>query len=198
MRLTKSTKINILVLLFFSFITVIITWPLVFHMSSLIIDPYDSLLINWIINWGISHPLNLNANIFYPFANTLAYSDFHLISVLTAAPFVIFFKEPLLAFNINFLLGFILTGFSMYLLVKYLTGDYKIALLAGVILAFGTIHLNYYHHLQLFGFWPYVLTLYFFYKKNWTFFICLFVLAVATMPLFMFFLLAFLLSIEKI
>lgn len=166
-------------------------------MNSLIFDSHDGLLINWIINRVIHHPFSLNANIFYPFQNTLAYSDFHIASAITSFPFVLIFKEPLLSFNINFLLGFILTAFSTYLLVKHLTKDLKMALLAGTLFSFGTIHLNYMAHLQLFDFWPFIFTVYFFSREKMTLFVLFFVLSVATMPLFFFFFLAFFLTVPK-
>lgn len=161
------------------------------HMNSLIVDPYDGLLITWVVNWFIHHPLSLNGNIFFPFQNTLAYSDFQLVSSLTSFPFVLAFNEPLLAFNINYLLGFILTGFSTFLLAKFLTNDLKISLVAGTLFTFGSIHANYSAHLQLFGFWPFVLTLYFYFRSKLTLFLLFFFVTVATMPLFLFFFLAF-------
>lgn len=190
MIIPKTTKLNILVLLFFTIVTLIITWPLIFNLTTFLPDRYDALLINWIINWVIHHPTSLDTNIFFPFKTTLAYSDFHLISALTSFPFVLLFNQPLLAANINFLLGFILSAFSTFLLVKFLTKDPKIALLCGTLFGFGTIHMSYSHHLQLFGFWPFIFTLLFFFKKNWKSFVLFFCLSVATMPLFFYFFLA--------
>ncbi len=195
--MNQNTKINILVLFFFSLITLIITWPLILNLGNFILDPYDAVLINWIINWNIFHPLSLNTNIFFPYTKTLAYSDPHLVSSLVAAPFVLFFKQPLLGANINLLLGFVLTAFSTYLLTKNLTKDYKISLLAGTLFAFGSIHMGYLHHLQLFGFWPFIFALYFFYKEKLTLFVIFFVLSVATMPLFFFFFMAFFIFAPK-
>lgn len=192
---------NLLALLFYTFLTILVTHPLIFHLTDYALDAYDALLINWIINWGV-HALSagqniLNANIFFPFKNTFAYSDFHFISILTSAPFVIFFKEPLLAENINYLLGYTLTAFATFLLVKQLTDNKKVALLAGTLFSFGTIHINYSHHLQLFGFWPFILTLYFFNREKLKIFIVLFFLTVATMPLFLFFFLAYFIFAPK-
>lgn len=184
-------KKNLFVLLFYFLLTAIITYPLIFHMDNLIIDKYDGLLINWIINRVIYHPFSLDTNIFYPFQNTLAYSDFHLISALTAAPFVIIFRQPILASSINLFLGFTLTAFTTYLLVRQLTRDSKVAVLAGTLFSFGMIHMNYRNHLQLLGFWPFILTIYLFNRRNLRAFVVLFFLTVATMPLFFFFFLAY-------
>lgn len=192
---------RLLVLIFYTLLAVIVTFPLILNLDRFVFDRFDWVLINWIINWGI-HSLStigniFDANIFFPFQNTFAYSDFHIASVLTSLPFVLLFKEPLIASNINFLLGFIITAFSIFLLVELLTKDKKMALLAGALFSFGTIHLNYSHHLQLFGFWPFIFTIYFYFKEKWIPFIFLFVLSVATMPLFFFFFLAFFLFVPK-
>lgn len=167
-------KQNIKALLIFISLTVIVTWPLVLNLDTKIIDQVDGLLITWIMNWDI-HALTsgvniFNANIFYPYTKTLAFSDYHLLGAVIALPFVKIFGEPLLAFNINFLLGFILSGFSIYLLVKYITKDYLAALFCGILFTFSPIHLNYLAHLQIFSIWPVILAILFLLQKRFWWF----------------------------
>ena len=119
-------KINILFMfLVFFVISIVITYPLIFHLSDYILGKGDELLIAWIINWVsyalIQQPLSLfQANIFYPYANTLSFSDPHLTSAIITLPFV-FLNEPAMAYNVNLILSLAFLGFSTFLLVKYMT-----------------------------------------------------------------------------
>ncbi|OGG19727.1 hypothetical protein A2721_01070 [Candidatus Gottesmanbacteria bacterium RIFCSPHIGHO2_01_FULL_47_48] len=188
---------HLLVITFFTLVTLIVTWPLIFNPNTLIIDRFDGLLITWILNWnihsfssGITGLTNyFQANIFYPFSNTLAFSDYHFLSALIATPFVLVFKEPLIAYNLTLILGFILTAYTTFLLLDFLTKDPKTATLGAILFTFSTLHINYLAHLQLFAFWPVILTLYFLFRK-WRFpYIALFVLSSLNSPLNFYFLL---------
>ncbi len=176
--------------------SVIVTWPLVAHLSSFIIDSHDGLLITWIINWNI-HAQSLNTNIFYPYTNTLAFSDYHLLESLVALPFVKIFGEPLLAFNINFILGFVITAFAIYTLVFHLTKKISAAFFAGILFTFSTIHLNYMTHLQLFDFWPVIFTIYFVIRQKFKSFLLFFWLSSLNSPLNFYFLLTICLILRK-
>lgn len=188
---------NALVFLFFLGLTILVSWPLALHLNEFIIDRFDGLLITWILNWqihslssGLSGIFNFyNANIFYPYQNTLAFSETMLLQAIFASPFVLIFKEPLLAYNINFLTGFTLTGFTLFLLVRKLTGRQPVSFLAAVLFTFSTIHLNYMAHLQLFNFWPVILAVYFLLGKRYKAFILFFLMSVLTSVLFLYFLL---------
>ncbi len=191
-------KINSLSLLFFSLLTLIVTFPLALHLNTLILDRYDGLLITWIINWNVhSFSLGLpgilnyfNANIFFPYHNTLAFSDYHFLNGLIALPFVFITGEPLVGYNINYLLGFSLTAWAMFLLIRSLTRDTRCALLCGTLFSFSMIHLSYMTHLQLFDFYPVIFATHFLLQRRFLLFLCTFILAVLTMPLNIFFLLA--------
>lgn len=175
-------KKHLLVLGFFVVAVLVVTYPLIFHLTTKIIDTGDGLLINWIINWNV-HSLRtnifsiFNTNIFYPYKNTLAFSDLLFLQTLIALPFMVLFKEPLLAFNVNLLTGFILTGFSTYLLVFYLTKRTSVAVLGGILLTFSPIHLDFLVHQQLFSFWPVIFAWYFLLKKNYFWYVVFFVLS---------------------
>jgi len=201
-KIFPATKVNemkkhIIVFLTYFFLSLIVTWPLIVNLTTQIMDPHDGLLITWIINWnvhiinsGISQwPKIFDANIFYPLTNTLAYSDYHLLSSLIAWPFVTLFKEPLLAFNVNFLFGFCLTAFSTYLLGFEISRDRKVSFLGGILFAFSAIHLSYMTHLQLFDFYPVILSVYFLAKEKFVLFCSFFILSVLNSPLNLYFLL---------
>ncbi|MBI4099826.1 hypothetical protein HY440_02360 [Candidatus Microgenomates bacterium] len=188
---------NTLVFIVFLALAIFVTWPLAISLDHLIIDRYDSLLIVWIQNWVLHSPLALNANIFYPYQNTLAFSDYHLVSALIGAPFVWLTREPLVSFNVNLILGLALTGLATYLLTKHLTKQAPVSFLAGTLLTFSTIHLNYLAHPQLFHIWLIILPILFLLQKHKKLFALFFILAVANSPLNFYFLLFFGLLLRK-
>lgn len=186
-----------LVFLAFFAAAAVITWPLIFHLTSAIIDPVDGLLVTWVMNWNIhaflSGPIGwfniFNANTFFPYHRTLVFSDYHLPGSIFALPFVILFGEPILAFNLNLLLGFALTGLSLYVFVSRLTKSDSAGFLAGFVGAFSLLHLNSLPHLQYLNFWPIILSLHFLAQKKYWPYIFFFVTSVVTASLYFYFLL---------
>ncbi len=173
----KIILISILLIL----LALIFTWPLVLNLNTLILNKQDGLLITWILNWNISHPFDYNTNIFYPFKNTLAFSEVMFpLAFLTAIPVKIF-QEPLLAYNLSFLLALVLTPLSMYLLLKNV--------LIALIFTYSPIFLGYTAHLQLLNFWPVILAIYFLINKKFWLFAIFVPIAATTSVLFTYFLL---------
>lgn len=190
-------KKHLLIFLIYLVTSIIITWPLVFHLTVAIIDPVDGLLLTWIMNWNI-HVISQgptswfnfsNTNIFFPYSHTLAFSDYHLPGSILALPFVLLFREPLLAYNLNFLLGFVLTGISFYYLILHLTKNPHASFLAGFVAAFSLVHLNYAAHLQFLNFWPVIFAILFLLKKRYWLYIFFFVCSISLTPLYLYFLL---------
>src|SRR3989344_8768019 len=149
---------KIIVFAAFVLLAIFITWPLILHLNSYILDKQDGLLITWFLNWSIAHPLNYNANIFFPCQNTLAFSETMLPQALIAAPFVKLFGEPLLAYNINLILGIALSGYACYLL-------FNKNLLLAVLFVLNPIYLGYAAHIQIINFWPVIFAIYCLQKK---------------------------------
>ena len=152
----KALAIKItLVGAFVSILAVIKTYPLVLHIGThLPGDIGDPVLVTWILSWG-THALTTNpwslfhANIFYPAENTLALSE-HMIAVVPLfGPSYLLTGNPTLAYNIVFLLSFVLCGISMFLLVHHWTRSFWASLLAGCFFAFAPIRFTEIHHLQL-------------------------------------------------
>lgn len=196
-------KITFAVAIFFLFLIIVVSWPLSLHLNTLIVDDVDGLLITWILNWNIhSFGLGLNgllnlfdANIFYPYRNTLAYSDTMLGQSLLIWPFMFIFKQPLLAYNLVLIIGFVLTGMSVFHIVYFLTrSKFFPSITAALIFNMSTLHFNYMAHLQLFTFWPVVYTFYFLLRKRYLLFLICFVISGLTTALFIYFL-AFVISV---
>lgn len=175
--------IDFLVLIYFIFSSIYFTFPLAFHSTDRIIDIYDGLQLTWIINWVIhsliTNPLSLfQGNIFYPYKNTLAYSQLHFAEALLALPFVKIFKEPLVAYNLNQIAALFLSGFATYLLVKHLLKDRLVAFLCGNLFSYSIIHFNYLGYLDYFSFQYLIFSIYFYFlylgkRKKFLFFLFL-------------------------
>ena len=131
-----------------------ITYPLIFHITSLATGLSDELVIAWIQNWVIhallSNPLQLfNADIYYPFQNSLAYSDIHLTTAVLTSPFLFLFKQPIITYNITQFSSFVLLGFCTYLLAYFLTKNFLLSVLSGVLVVFSPVTLDKHVHVQI-------------------------------------------------
>ncbi len=142
------------ILSLFGLITLIFTYPLAFEIKWAVNDYGDPLLNIWVIAWDtrqlFSDPLNIfHANIFHPYANTLAFSEHLLGIVIFGLPLMLITKDPVLTHNFLILFSFILSGYGMYILSKELTGHTPGSIVAGVIYAFCPFRFGHMAHLQL-------------------------------------------------
>jgi len=141
-------------LLLFTVLTAVMTYPQVFHMMDGVHDEGDPLLVTWVLAW-VAHQLPrapahlFDANIFYPERNTLAYSETLLVPGTAAAPLYWAGVPPILIYNLVFLSGFAISGVTVALLVRRLTGHSGAAILAGIVFAFPPYRIDHYAHLQL-------------------------------------------------
>lgn len=137
--------------LLFIFAAIFITYPLIFNLSSIISGFGDELIISWIHNFILDNPFNFNANIFFPFDKTLAYSDFLFTSAFLSAPVLFFIKEPIVSFNFTLISSLALLGFSIFLLAYYCTKNYFISIFSGLLIIFSPAVLDKKVHLQILG-----------------------------------------------
>src|SRR4051812_31895417 len=141
-------------LLLFTVLTAVMTYPQVFHMMEGVHDDGDPLMVTWVLAW-VAHQLPrapahlFDANIFYPERNTLAYSETLLVPGAAAAPLHWAGVPPILIYNLVFLSGFAISGVTVALLVRRLTGHSGAAILAGIVFAFPPYRIDHYAHLQL-------------------------------------------------
>src|SRR5258708_16352008 len=145
--------------LFISFLifvvsSIFITYPLLFHLGDFTTGFGDELLIAWIHSWVVhmffTNPLALfNANIIFPYQNTLAYSDVFLTGSLLTAPIVLIIGQPIAANNSMLILSLILLGFSLYLLTFYITKNFLASLLSGLLVIFSPAVLSYAIQIQM-------------------------------------------------
>lgn len=123
-------------------LTVAMTYPLAFRLSQVArIDNGDGQFAVWNVAWVartlVVDPLHLfDANIFYPHAGTLAYSEANLGAGIVALPIYWLTHNPYAALNFAILFGFVLSATGMYYLVRYLTNDRRAAVISAIAFAF--------------------------------------------------------------
>jgi uncharacterized membrane protein len=136
-------------------LTLAMTYPVVTHMTTALPnDLGDPLLNAWILAWDSDRMLHglrglWQAPVFYPYADTLAYSE-HLLGIAVIfAPVQWLFGNFLLTYNVAFLFAYVLAGCGTYLLVKSLTGNRWAAWIAGIAFAFCPYRAAQIPHLQM-------------------------------------------------
>ncbi len=138
----------------YTFLTVILTWPLPARFTSVVPnDLGDPLLNTWIIWWNTQAvPLTerwWNAPQFYPATGALGFSE-HLLGLAPiTTPVILLTGDPLLAYNIAFLLAFPLSALAAHFFVYTLTRRHDLACVAGLAYAFAPYRIAQLPHLQV-------------------------------------------------
>lgn len=167
--INSSTKHrdNLLVLSLFVFLTAAASWPVLLRLNRVIAgrenDVYLNLWDDWWTAKAIREPetsLWQTDYVFYPAGTGLNYHSFSHLNTLASLAL-----QPLIgvfpAYNIVILLNFVLLGFSMFQLARYLTQSVTGSILAGTVYAFNSHHLFEAAHPNLISAWCYPwLTLY--------------------------------------
>ena len=149
-----------------------ITYPLVFKITSLATGYGDELFIAWVHSWNIhaflAKPFDIsyifNAPMFFPYKDTLAYSETFLTNSLFMVLPVLILKEPIVANNITLILSLTLLGFFTYFLAFYLTKDFITSFIAGLLVEFCPVMLTYFVHIQMLASYLLPLAIIFFLK----------------------------------
>jgi len=129
------------------------TWPLLSAPARLGFENMDVFGNIWALAWDVHQaardPLRLfDSNMFYPETLSLAYAESLLPQALLAAPVIAFGGSPLLAYNVVFILSFVLSGVGAYLLAEEVSGSAGGAFLAGLAFAFCAYKWVHVVHLQ--------------------------------------------------
>ena len=144
-----------LVLFAFACLAVLASFPLVLHLGrALPGDLGDPLFSSWLLGWDadrLRHGLTglWDAPLLFPSRHTLALAE-HLLGIAVfVAPVIWVTSNPILAYDIAFLLTYVIAGSGMYLLARELTGRRGIAFLAGLAFGFGPMRALHVSHLQV-------------------------------------------------
>ncbi len=138
----------------YSALTLALTWPLVLSPASTVPnDLGDPLLNTFLISWNARMtPLTArwwNLPQFYPATGTTAYSE-HLLGLAPiTTPIVAATGNPLLGYNVAFILSFVLCGLSAHTLVYVLTRRHDLSVFAGLAFAFAPYRMSQTAHIQV-------------------------------------------------
>ena len=123
-------------------LTLVLTYPISVHpgSTSLGSDP-DVHTYTWTLAWDahalVNRPWSIfDANIFYPYERTLAFSENLIGSAVIAAPVLWLTGNPVLAMNAVSLLSVVLCGLGAYVLGRRIGLGFGAALLCGIVFAF--------------------------------------------------------------
>ena len=140
-------------------LVVALGFSIIAELGSVVVnDPGDPLLNTWILWWNSSHvPLTAawwNAPAFFPTTDVLAFSE-HLLGLsLLTSPVMWITGNALLAYNVAFLLTFLLSACGAYALGLALTKRHDAAFVAGLLYAFAPYRMAQLAHIQtLASFW---------------------------------------------
>lgn len=135
------------VLFMYVVLSVIVTYPLVFHLAEYVTNPIDPLLYVWNLHHNFFSLLSpsrnlLDTNMFYPATNTISYSDHLFGESILLFPFFFIIKNPLVIQNIYIISTFVFSAFGLYKLSYYLTKNHMASIVAGCIYSFSLYHLD--------------------------------------------------------
>jgi len=157
MNLFKKYKKSLLVAIFYTATAFFVCWPFLKNISHSLV-PGDGLFTYWTMSWDIRsflyNPGNIfNANIFYPYTNTLAYSEGLFVPALIALPMFLVLKNMIIVFNLMIFFSYILAAFGAYKLAKYYTKNNYASFIAGLIFGFATFRIMSMGHFQNIMIW---------------------------------------------
>lgn len=134
--------------------TLLMLWPLPRHAGSTVQDVGDPLFEIWVIR-NVQHrlvhdPLTLyDANAFYPFETTLAFSEEAIATALLAWPVQLVTGDEVLAYNTMVIGSFWLLACAVYLLARELGAVRGAAFVAGLLAAFAPARYGELSHLHM-------------------------------------------------
>jgi hypothetical protein len=143
----------------FCLFTAVMTWPWVLHLRDAVADPGDPYMIAWTLWWDyhqtFNDPLHLfDANVFYPYRYTLAFSENDYGLALPFFPLFALGLRPLTVHAVATFLGFAFCGYGAFRLARTLTGSEGAAWVAGFVFAFIPFRFHLLAHLHyLFAAW---------------------------------------------
>lgn len=151
----RNKRSSFTALVLFAILTILMTYPTVFHMGSGVKDLGDPLLNTWIMAWNAHKILDLDvkdyfdANIFYPHKRSLAYSEHLFTQSLIALPLLLITQNPVFAYNFCLLFSFLTSGVGMFFLARYLTRSSYAGMVSGIIFAFSPFMFAHLGHMQI-------------------------------------------------
>src|SRR5512139_1008651 len=158
-RLWPRFRRDLLILLFFTVLTLLMTWPLITKINAVYAGNNEDLWTfqwdNWWTRYAVQHGYDtfFTPVQFYPVGVSLAAHSLSFYNSFLWIPLAALVGD-IAAYNITVLLTFILSGYTMYKLAEYLLIDHRpqttghgrwpviSSLVAGIIFAFAPYHFS--------------------------------------------------------
>lgn len=149
-----SVTREVFIFLVFILLTLLMTWPWALHLRDAIPDPGDPYVHAYFLWWDFQQtfhdPLHLfEATMFYPYHQTLAFSESDYGIALLFFPFFALGLRPLTVYILATLFGFAFTGYGAFRLARTLTLSNGAAWVAGIVFAFVPYRFNQLSHLPI-------------------------------------------------
>jgi hypothetical protein len=163
----KAVKSN---LFFFTVFLVLLGFTfrsLLSNISSNLPDWYDYPYLVWIIDSNLDKFVSFdfsnlfNTNILYPHPNNLLLTDTLFTQSILGLPARVFTQNPILTFNLIFLITFAINYISSFMLWKTIFKKESLAFLGALLTAFSPFFHAEGGHFQLQSYWPSFFALYF-------------------------------------
>jgi hypothetical protein len=134
-------------------LTIAMTWPWATHLRDSSFDAGDSYLNSWMLAWDchqtLRDPLHLfDANIFYPYHDTLAFSDHQWGNAMFLLPAFLVGLSPLTVHGLAIFLAFAFSGYGAFRLARTLTRSTLAAWVSGIAFAFVPYRFHHLPHVQ--------------------------------------------------
>jgi hypothetical protein len=140
-----------------SALAVMMTWPLAAGFATYgrtrLVDG-DGMYAIWNVSW-VAHTITsdprqlFDANIFYPHASTLAFSELNIVAGVVGIPGWLITQNALVAHNSALLFAFCTSMIGAWLLARRLTGSPPAALVTAVLFGFCPYFFSHTSHIQL-------------------------------------------------
>jgi len=157
----QDSIISIAILTTYLFLSILITYPLIFHFTDSLIaltknnlPADDSAVFLWNFWWFKKAFAELKTSPLFtyyqahPIGTTLIYSTLSEFNSALSIPLQHFLPLPAI-YNIFIILSLTLTGFFTYSLVKYITKSHLSGFISGLLFSFTLYHQAHYSHLNL-------------------------------------------------
>lgn len=135
---------EVLIFLFYLAVTIFMTWPLLVHFNTSVYGfPGDNLGGVW-LNWWYKSAGSYGAKASfsplagYPFGSSTGFPLEFLAYI--EVRFLLLFTSAVVAWNLDIVLSFVLSGVTMYYLVSYLARDRRVAFFGGFAYMVGVFH----------------------------------------------------------
>jgi hypothetical protein len=158
-RVARTLARELSVFAAFGAMTAAMTWPWVLRLRDAVADRGDPYMIAWTLWWDyhqtFTNPLHLfDANVFYPYQYTLAFSENDYGLALLFFPLFALGVRALTVNAVATFLGFAFCGYGTFRLTRTLTRDAGAAWVAGIFFAFVPYRFQVLSHLHyLFAGW---------------------------------------------